>query len=244
MEHAIDNRIPFPMRADTGRMSAPLATRAASIDVHAVSRPAWTFTGDFYFTHRNGERLWLALGDVAGKGLPAAIVMAMIQEELESRFAACARTRCDPATTAQRIHDLLRPVLPPNRFATMVVSYLSDDGTLVLVNAGHCPPLIVRAGGGIERLGSTGPVVGILPSPRWESATIRLEPGDAMLLYSDGLAEASAPDGTEFGTSGIESSFGAATGDARSRVEAVVRAVDRFAGGKLADDLTVAAFIF
>ena len=71
----------------------------ANVDVHAVSIPARNFTGDFYFTRRHGERLWFALGDVAGKGLNAAVIMAMIQEELEHRIASCARTGCDPAAT-------------------------------------------------------------------------------------------------------------------------------------------------
>ena len=58
----------------------------ADVDVAAVSRPARAFTGDFYFTHRQGRRLWIALGDVAGKGIQAAVVMAMIQEELEENI--------------------------------------------------------------------------------------------------------------------------------------------------------------
>lgn len=73
--------------------------------IEAVSRPARTFTGDFYFTHRAKDRLWFAQGDVAGKGLPAAVVMAMIQEELEERIVRCARTACDPASTTQRIDE-------------------------------------------------------------------------------------------------------------------------------------------
>src|SRR2546430_11080071 len=87
-------------------------------DVHAISLPARTFTGDFWFTHFAGDRLWFALGDVAGKGLPAAIVMAMIQEELEHRITSCARAGCDPATTMKRLHQFLKPLLPPNPFAT------------------------------------------------------------------------------------------------------------------------------
>src|ERR1051325_5148280 len=107
----------------------PSALRAIA-DVRALSRPARTFTGDFYFTHRHGDRLWLAHGDVAGKGLRAAFLMAMIQEELEHRITACAETRCDPAVTMQRLHEFLRPLLPKNRFATGVIGSLRDDGTV------------------------------------------------------------------------------------------------------------------
>ena len=96
-------------------MSAMPALRGLSaavppiVTIEAISRPARTFTGDFYFTHRTDDRLWLAHGDVAGKGLPAAIVMAMIQEELEQRIASCAETACDPSRTMQRLHEFLAP---------------------------------------------------------------------------------------------------------------------------------------
>ena len=118
-------------------MPPPLhaAMRAAAgpphSEVHAIPRPARTFTGDFWFTHRANDRLWFAIGDVAGKGLPAALVMAMIQEELEHRIASCARTMCDPEATVQRLHAFLRPLLPrklraryrcePNRSASATV---------------------------------------------------------------------------------------------------------------------------
>ena len=168
-------------------------------EVYAVSRPARTFTGDFYFTHRHRDRLWLALGDVAGKGLPAAIVMAMIQEELEQRIVSCAATACDPSATMQRLHEFLRPVMPSNRFATTVIGYLRTDGTLTIANGGHCPPLIVRRNGEIEEVGSTGPVLGILPSSTWTSATTRLARGETLVLYSDGVIESCA----DLGVSGL-----------------------------------------
>ena len=126
--------------------------------IHAVSRPARTFTGDFYFTHRHEQRVWIAVGDVAGKGLSAAIVMAMIQEELEHRIASCASAECDPARTVARLHEFLAPLLPRNRFATAALGWLDDDGTLTLVNAGHPPPIIIRRTGDLEEIGSTGPV--------------------------------------------------------------------------------------
>ena len=172
------------------------------IDVRAVSRPARTFTGDFYLTHRHHDRLWVALGDVAGKGLPAAVVMAMIQEELERRIASCASAECDPAETMTRLHDFLAPLLPRNRFASAVVGWLHDDGTLTVANAGHCPPLLVRADGRVEEIDSTGPILGILPNARWRSTTLQMNEGDALVLYSDGVTEAMV-DGEELGVRGL-----------------------------------------
>lgn len=174
-----------------------------TIDVQAVSRAARTFTGDFYFTHREKDRLWIALGDVAGKGLPAAIVMAMIQEELEERIASCASTECDPARTTQRLHEFLAPLLPRNRFATAVIGWLRDDGQLTLTNAGHPPPLIVRNSGAIEEIDSTGPILGVLPGVSWSTTTTSLEEGDTLVLYSDGVTEAEV-DGGELGVRGLK----------------------------------------
>ena len=176
---------------------APIALR-----VEAVSRPARTFTGDFYFTHRADDRLWIAHGDVAGKGLPAAIVMAMIQEEIEQRVIACAETACDPARTMQRLHEFLRPLLPRNRFATAVIAHLHDDGRLRVANGGHCPPLVVRRDGTIDELPSTGPLLGILPNARWTAHDTRLAKGDTLVLYSDGVTE-SLRDGEELGVDGL-----------------------------------------
>jgi len=219
------------------------ATGNPSIDVHAISIPARTFTGDFWFTHRTRDRLWFAIGDVAGKGLPAALVMAMIQEELEHRLASCARTGCDPAVTVARIHAFLRPLLPRNRFATMVIGWLGDDGTLRVVNAGHCPPLIVRTDGRFDPIPSTGPVVGVLPAPRWETATLTLASGEHLLLYTDGVTEAtSADDDEEFGRHGIERALRtSARSSARMVAANVFEAVERHAGGMRGDDLTLMA---
>ena len=218
----------------------PVALAQAYADIHAVSLPARTFTGDFWFTHRAADRLWFAVGDVSGKGLPAALVMAMIQEELEERIVSCARAGCDPATTVQRLHAFLRPLLPSNRFATAAIGWLCDDGTLKLVNAGHCPPLIVRADGRIEQVASTGPVVGILASAHWRSATLSLGAGETLLLYSDGVIESTSPDGREFGTEGILNALcGAPLGPARRVATTIVDAVNGHAPGPRQDDLTL-----
>ncbi len=208
-------------------------TPAVTLDVHAVSIPARAFTGDFYFTHRYADRLWFALGDVAGKGLPAAVVMAMIQEELEQL------TYGDPSGSMLRLHTFLRPLLPPNRFATAVLGHFCDDGTLVITNAGHCSPLIARADGRIEQIGSTGPVVGMLRNAQWSSVQIRIDPGDTLLLYSDGLVEAPSPDGEEFGIAGIERTLNVGRASARHIAEQILAAVDRHTGGVREDDLTL-----
>jgi sigma-B regulation protein RsbU (phosphoserine phosphatase) len=212
------------------RTPPPLASIA---DIHAVSRPARTFTGDFWFTYRHEDRIWFAVGDVAGKGLNAALVMAMIQEELEHRITSCASAKCDPSTTMVRLHTFLRPLLPGNKFATAVIGWLRADGTLTVTNAGHCPPLVVRTNGTIEEIDSTGPVAGILPSPRWSSKSMHLERGDAIVLYSDGLTESQVDD-DELGVSGLRHAL---SGRHRSARDLATRALAAARG--VEDDLTV-----
>ncbi|HXG57455.1 MAG TPA: PP2C family protein-serine/threonine phosphatase [Thermoanaerobaculia bacterium] len=214
--------------------------RPSPFDLHALSRPAGTFTGDFYYTHRYEDRIWFALGDVAGKGIDAAVLMAMAQEELEHRIDACARTRCDPAATMLRLHNVLRPVVPRNRFLTVVIGHLCDDGALTLANAGHCPPLIVRRDGAIERIGPTGPVAALLPSASWSSWSTKLEAGDALLLYSDGVIESRSPDDHELGVDAVAALL-AANRDrsARDIAEATLAAVDAHAAGRREDDVTI-----
>jgi len=177
--------------------------RRTAYDVQAVSQPARAFTGDFYFSHQHKDRLWFAVGDVSGKGINAAVLMAMIQEELEHRIASCAATQCDPSVTMQRLHEFLQPLMPQNRFATIVIGHLRDDGLLTIANAGHCPPLIARHDGVIEQVDSTGPVAGLLRQSRWHSVTRAMQPGDAILLFSDGVLEAQNRDGVEFGVDRI-----------------------------------------
>ena len=135
---------------------------------------------------------------------------------------------------AQRLHELLRSVLAPNRFATAVIARIRDDGTLVVANAGHPPPLIARRRGVIEQIGSTGPVAGILDDSRWTSAVTHLAPAETLLLYTDGAIEAN-----DFGVEGVAAALrsSAAHRTSRAIAGAVVTAVR--AHGGIDDDLTL-----
>lgn len=226
----------FPLFARSPRLSK------ADVDVHALSRPAGEFTGDFYFTHRHRDTLWLAIGDVAGKGIHAAVFMAMIQEELEHRIASCAMQSCDPAITMTRLDLFLRTILPPNRFATAAIAQIRDDGTLVVTNAGHCPLLLGRRDGSIETIDSTGPVAGILPSPHWRSIEMPFRRGDTLLAYTDGVTEARSQSGEEFGLARLRDAFEKAIATARRSRDigaALTSALSTHAGAKRDDDLTI-----
>ena len=216
---------------------AKAAASPRAVDFHALSRPARTFTGDFYFTHRHGQRFWFAVGAVAGKGLNAAVFMAMIQEELEHRITSCASLECDPVATVHRLHEFLRGLLPSNKFATGVVGYLHDDGSLRVANAGHPPVLVARRNGTVEQIGSTGPVMGLLPGGTWISRRARLTAGDSVILYSDGLVEGQSAAGEEFG---VERIIDAARGSSAREIAArITTAFDAHVAYKREDDLTL-----
>ncbi|HUO85158.1 MAG TPA: PP2C family protein-serine/threonine phosphatase, partial [Thermoanaerobaculia bacterium] len=153
---------------------APIAAAPRSIEVgvDALSIPAGEFTGDFYFAHRIGGSFWFALGDVAGKGLHAALEMALIQEEIERIITACAST--DPAEVVASLHGAVQDELRRNRYATLVVGRIDGDLRLQIVNAGHCEPYLIGSDERIRAIGAHGPVVGILPSPKWVLETIEL----------------------------------------------------------------------
>ncbi len=221
--------------------SAPLPP-PAEIDFHAVSIPARTFTGDFYFAHQYASRFWFSVGDVAGKGIGAAVIMAMIQEELEQRIDSCAAAACDPSVTTARLDAFLKPVLPSNRFASAVIGTIERDGTLVVTNAGHCPPLIARRNGAVESIASTGPVLGMLHGARWTSARSRVPAGGTFLAYSDGLIEAQNETGEEFGVERLRAAFSrivrGGVREAREIVRQIEQAVRTFAPA-YDDDLTI-----
>lgn len=234
------NALQLTFPSSTPLLSLTPAVGEKRMEVHARSLPAKTFTGDFYFTHWKEDQLWFAIGDVSGKGLRAALIMAMIQEQLEEQLQRCASSRSDPSLALTRLHTFLRPLLGGNRFATAVAGTLSGDGELRIANAGHCAPLILRRHGAIEEINSTGPVAGLLETSRWCTTRRQLRPGDLLAIYTDGISEAEAPNGTEFGSSRlIDTLRSHQTSDLQRLATATLDAVARHSVGARMDDQTL-----
>jgi len=210
------------------------------LDVHAVSRPAGTYTGDFYYTSRSSGGYFFALGDVAGKGLEAAVLTATIHEELEHRLPR-AKSCDDIRATLGWIEQTLRPQIPFNRFVSMVFGRIDANNNLHLINAGHPPLLVVRQDGSVEALGPSGPVVGMIRDARWRSTLHRLRSGDSLVAFTDGALEALSPAGEELGLDPIvETLRRAGKHDARSITRAFTDLVGRHqAGSRPHDDLTI-----
>jgi phosphoserine phosphatase RsbU/P len=138
----------------------------------------------------------LMVADVSGKGMAASLLTA----SLEAFAAGPIEDGLPPDEICAKLSRLLYRRTPPEKYATAVVAALAlDSGVLRYANAGHNPPLVVRAGGAVEELAATGVPIALLPAAGYEAAEIRLAPGDSLVLYTDGIVEANDPDGEEYG---------------------------------------------
>ena len=164
-------------------------------DAAASMLPCRMIGGDFYeyITLSNGA-LGFTLGDVAGKGAPAGLLGARIQEI----FAAQAPKVVEPAATMAQINTTLLGRALESRFVTMFYGVLSADGALRYCNAGHNPPVLVTAKG-VRRLHTGGLIVGLFDDAEFEAETVQLEPGDLLVVFSDGISEATNQSELEFG---------------------------------------------
>ncbi|HVT03528.1 MAG TPA: PP2C family protein-serine/threonine phosphatase [Thermoanaerobaculia bacterium] len=203
--------------------------------VKATSRPATAYTADFFFASDISGVLWFAVGDFAGHGLRAAIFMAFIQEELERLIRSCSSS--DPAEIVASLDSALRDVIPFNRFATLVVGRAFPDGSMGIVNAGHCYPFVIHGDGSLNLICSRGPVVGLAPSPAWHQQSLRLSAGDRLIVYTDGIVEAESEEGLDFGTERLYSLI--RTLPHEEVLDGVMDAVRQFVDGPQVDDMTL-----
>jgi len=170
-------------------------------DLAGHNLPCRTIGGDYYdFVPYSDGRLALVVGDVSGKGSPAALLMSSLQ----ARVQMLRETSPDPASAVTLLNRNLAERCPAGKFITFFYALLDPaTGTLTYSNAGHNYPLLIRANGSIEQLAGGGLVLGLFPMAHYELRTTSLEPGDMLALYSDGVTEACSPAGEEFGEEGL-----------------------------------------
>jgi sigma-B regulation protein RsbU (phosphoserine phosphatase) len=138
----------------------------------------------------------LMVADVSGKGMAASLLTA----SLEAFAAGPIEDGLPPDEICAKLSRLLYRRTPPEKYATAVVAVIAlDSGVLRYANAGHNPPLLIRAGGAVEELAATGVPIALLPGAGYQAAELQLAPGDSLLLYTDGIVEANDPDGEEYG---------------------------------------------
>lgn len=170
----------------------------AGYDLYAGNLPSRGVSGDYYevFERLGGRECVLMVADVSGKGIAASLLTA----SLAALSAGPLEDGRPPAEVFTRLSRLLHQRTPPEKYATAFLAILEPaTGTLRYANAGHNPGLRVTAGGEVELLGATGPPLGLLPGAAYGEAGCALAPGDAVVLYTDGITEAANEDGEEFG---------------------------------------------
>jgi serine phosphatase RsbU (regulator of sigma subunit) len=187
---------------DIQRAMLPSGTlTVGTIEAHGDTRPANTVGGDFYdILPRADGQVLVILGDVAGKGTPAALLMAL--------FLAMTRTLLDeelpPSTLALRLNEQLMRHAPRSRFITAFIALCDPrTGDVRYANAGQNPPMLRRASGRLEWLAPTGMALGLSRKAAYEEASLTLAPGDVLLAYSDGITEAESPAGVSFDEEGL-----------------------------------------
>ena len=169
----------------------------ASCDLAARWEPASTFGGDCYDTVAlDASHLALSIGDVCGKGLPAALLMTHLQASVR----AFASPQTLPEAVVASVNRALCRHGDLHRFVTLFYSvYDAESRLLRFCNAGHNPPVLARQDGSIERLATGGTIAGVFEDAVYEAGQVRLRPGDRLVLFTDGITEAGATDGEEFG---------------------------------------------
>ena len=167
------------------------------LEVGGYYDPAREVGGDYYdHIALDDHRVMLVIADVSGKSVPAALIMAGFRAALVSQDLGAS----DPPLLAERLNGFLNDSLDPGKFVTAFIAIVDgDSGTVSYVNAGHNPPLLLRANGKHEQLEDGGTILGIMAASRYARGETTLDTGDVLLLYTDGVPEGTAPDSELWG---------------------------------------------
>jgi phosphoserine phosphatase RsbU/P len=207
-------------------------------EVAAACRPVRELAGDYYDVRVLGDgKALVCIGDVSGKGAGAALVMANLQAAVKT----LADEDLSPMDLCRRVNRVLLGNCEDGRFVTFFCGILdTNERVLRYVNAGHNPPLLVRKNGSLLRLGDGGPVLGEFEDWSAAQGKVELADGDRLLLYTDGITEATGPDGEEFGMERLGALACANRNDNAAELHARVLAdAVRFCGGAFEDDATL-----
>ncbi|MCZ7649837.1 MAG: SpoIIE family protein phosphatase [Thermoanaerobaculia bacterium] len=174
-------------------------------EIAGWNRPARHIGGDYFdFLPLAGGGLALVLGDVSGKGVPAALLVSTLHSALHL----LTDTSEVGPRLLERLNEHVLASSAANKFITLFLADLDPaTGGLGFLNAGHNPGLVLRAGGGQEQLAASGLPIGLMPGTRYRLERVRLEPGDLLCLYSDGITEATSPEDEEFGLGRLASAL-------------------------------------
>ncbi|HZI85377.1 MAG TPA: SpoIIE family protein phosphatase, partial [Pyrinomonadaceae bacterium] len=196
----------------------------AGYELQGISFPCYEIGGDYYdFIERDDGRLVIALGDVSGKGTAAALLMSSLHASVHAQSG----SHDTLSATISAVNRYLADNIPANRFVTLFYAELDPaSGALSFLNAGHNPPLIVHAAGTVEQLASGGLPLGIKRNAEYREGRTQMQMGDVLVIYSDGVTEASSPSGEEFGVTRlyevVSRNIDASAAGVRDRIESAL----------------------
>jgi phosphoserine phosphatase RsbU/P len=208
------------------------------LEVAGAWQPARLVGGDYYDVLKFSERMiGICIGDVVGKGISAALLMA----NLQASFRAFAAEGVSPGTLCQKLNDVICNNIAPDKFVTFCYCTIdAGEGRLMYASAGHCPPLLLRASGVVISLKEGGTPLGIMPDRNYVDTEVPLESGDRLILYTDGLTEAMDAEEQEFGeTRLLEMAKRNMALSAADLIAALMKEVSGYCGGSFQDDFTL-----
>jgi len=234
MEHELELATEIQQRLQPSTM--PIVE---GYEFQGISFSCYEIGGDYYdFIPRHDGKMFIALGDVSGKGTAAALLMSSLHAAIHAQAAA----KSTLAETIEAVNQYLVDNTPNNRFVTLFLGELDPaSGNLSYINAGHNPPLLAHSDERIEQLASGGFPLGILPMAVYEEGKTTLQNGAELVVYSDGVSEANNLNGDEFGLERLEEvirkNFRASASGLRDKVESALSAFTQTAPAN--DDITL-----
>lgn len=208
-------------------------------EFQGISFSCYEIGGDYYdFIPRHDGKMFVALGDVSGKGTAAALLMSSLHAAIHAQAVA----KSSLAETINSVNKYLSENTPANRFVTLFLAELDlTSGKLNYINAGHNPPLIARMDGQVQQLDSGGFPLGIIPMAEYEIGEMQLQPGESLVIYSDGVSEANNLKGDEFGMERLEEvikqNIKSSASGLRDKIESALSAFTQTAPAN--DDITI-----
>ncbi|MGB7624365.1 MAG: PP2C family protein-serine/threonine phosphatase [Terriglobia bacterium] len=207
------------------------------VQIAGAWQPARTVGGDYFdVIHLDDHRLGICIGDVAGKGITAALLMA----NLQAAFRAFATPEATPAEVCSRLNAFLCGNVAPGKFITFLYAVLDvDRRTVCYENAGHSPALLLKPTGVVESLQGNGAVLGVLPNWSYKDSMVQLDSGDRLLLFTDGITEAANQQAEEFGEERLIRTAQMEDGTALHTQRRIMEVVTQFCETNFHDDATL-----
>ena len=216
----------------------PAPTGVPGYTFAGASRPCRTVSGDYYdFVVRPDGKVYFVIADVSGKGVTAGLMMAGLQ----ASFRIFCKSNPRPAELVSQLNIALKENLPQSKFVTLFLGRLdTSTGLIEYANAGHTPPLWIR-GDSVQELEETDLVLGVVTRADYRNRTLQLEPGDALVLFTDGVTEAENLDGDDLGSQRLVGRLGKLHGTSATAITTVIEGevLAHIGDATVADDVTL-----